>query len=615
MSATSGLRTTNLPGTAVVDELLGHRGGSTVAIPVTSFAAQMAQFLGPGFATRAELLADLNWPTGAQAFVRGDENPAFNGVYRKDGSTGTGSWTRIGDLPSGALEEVLAAKAQAIAAAESADASAAILATVARRVPIPVQYFAAGTLAYDLPYNPVATENVEIYVGNAVQWQGLDYTLREKPDEPGTWQVLFTETAAADFIDGLPIRGHMVRPLAMDPNAAVLAPENFGAANTGKGAADDTPALLAWRDAIDGKIGRLTDDRHYRTNQEIVFIQDGTVITGRGIIEQTVFGLSGMQLWGNDCVVIGARGLSLQPKTTLSTALSQRYRGDPARSRASFIYNVGQRNTLYNIYQDGFVNGVNNAGERVWRQNFTSTEATPNTFKLHDTDAREDDAYVNARIRIMGGPDGNYQRIVAYNQATNTITIAEAWTSAPNGAGLSYVIHMRPQAVEVIGLRLVNYDFGLLGTWLDGFKFDEIYAYDGDQSQGEAAPPHPIYVTGDAGNSTDPLNGLRSRNGTIGQVSATNGYGAAIKFRGVDDLTITSILHARGMRGIATIEHCTNVTAPGFNGTDLGAYSTGRPVGVTVTGGKSISLGPVNAHFAPEYLKDAASVSHNPTAL
>lgn len=51
------------------------------------------------FLTRAELFADLSQPAKSSAWVVQDPSVAYNGVYRKNGGAGTGSWTRVGDLP------------------------------------------------------------------------------------------------------------------------------------------------------------------------------------------------------------------------------------------------------------------------------------------------------------------------------------------------------------------------------------------------------------------------------------------------------------------------------------------------------------------------------------
>jgi hypothetical protein len=51
------------------------------------------------YLTRTELFADLSKPAKEGAWVIQDPTTAYNGIYRKNGSSGTGSWTRVGDLP------------------------------------------------------------------------------------------------------------------------------------------------------------------------------------------------------------------------------------------------------------------------------------------------------------------------------------------------------------------------------------------------------------------------------------------------------------------------------------------------------------------------------------
>ena len=51
------------------------------------------------YQTRAALQADLSAIENASAWVVGDPVSANNGIYRKTGASGTGSWSRIADLP------------------------------------------------------------------------------------------------------------------------------------------------------------------------------------------------------------------------------------------------------------------------------------------------------------------------------------------------------------------------------------------------------------------------------------------------------------------------------------------------------------------------------------
>lgn len=51
------------------------------------------------FTSLASLTASLNYDANRMAWVLGDATVANNGVYRKFGASGTGSWTRVSDLP------------------------------------------------------------------------------------------------------------------------------------------------------------------------------------------------------------------------------------------------------------------------------------------------------------------------------------------------------------------------------------------------------------------------------------------------------------------------------------------------------------------------------------
>lgn len=51
------------------------------------------------YATKALLDADLAHPANTSAWVIGDSTAANNGIYRKSSGSGSGSWTRVADLP------------------------------------------------------------------------------------------------------------------------------------------------------------------------------------------------------------------------------------------------------------------------------------------------------------------------------------------------------------------------------------------------------------------------------------------------------------------------------------------------------------------------------------
>ncbi len=96
--STNGVRTADIANASAVDNIIGNRAGSTVVIPMAGLVSQVMALIGPPFTTLAQLNADLDWSAGAIGAVYGDTVSINNGVYKKNGASGEGTWTRIGDL-------------------------------------------------------------------------------------------------------------------------------------------------------------------------------------------------------------------------------------------------------------------------------------------------------------------------------------------------------------------------------------------------------------------------------------------------------------------------------------------------------------------------------------
>ena len=108
---TEGIRTPNItPGTDL-GEFIGHEiVGATRSVRRFSRASVIGNIeaivnsfvVGGGviFKTLTQALAALNYPANQMAWIIQD-TPANNGVYQKLGSSGSGSWARVGDLPYG----------------------------------------------------------------------------------------------------------------------------------------------------------------------------------------------------------------------------------------------------------------------------------------------------------------------------------------------------------------------------------------------------------------------------------------------------------------------------------------------------------------------------------
>ncbi len=94
-----------------------------------SFLTATGANAGVVLTTRAALYAVLTYPARTMAWVIGDPVVAYNGIYQKIGNSGTGSWTRVGDLPYSFIlaSDVGAGTPSAIQATTSIPVSASAL--------------------------------------------------------------------------------------------------------------------------------------------------------------------------------------------------------------------------------------------------------------------------------------------------------------------------------------------------------------------------------------------------------------------------------------------------------------------------------------------------------
>lgn len=135
------------------------------------------------YETRAQLYADLNWPAGSIGRVFGDSNSAYIGVYKKSGSSGSGSWSKIGNLPVGdiaglqsqadELEDTKADKAafdallSDVEELEDTKADLSLVTTVGNRAVLPLASSAGTATAYTAT---LATAPSEIINGMVFSW-------------------------------------------------------------------------------------------------------------------------------------------------------------------------------------------------------------------------------------------------------------------------------------------------------------------------------------------------------------------------------------------------------------------------------------------------------------
>lgn len=140
----TGIRTDQLPWAPDATEFLVNGPNGTARVAANHAAALLGGLIGPALQTRAQLFADLAWPAGAMGSVWGDATSSHNGVYRKSGGVGSGSWSRVGDLPPSSI-------GSSQLAAETSAREAAVADLDRRATPIYASRTAAVTGAPSLP--------------------------------------------------------------------------------------------------------------------------------------------------------------------------------------------------------------------------------------------------------------------------------------------------------------------------------------------------------------------------------------------------------------------------------------------------------------------------------
>ena len=88
-----------------VDGVPGSGSNNPKKADTAAWATWLESMIGAGspglaYATLAGLNADLAHGAASTALVYSDSTPANNGIYVKAGASGSGSWSRIGDMPN-----------------------------------------------------------------------------------------------------------------------------------------------------------------------------------------------------------------------------------------------------------------------------------------------------------------------------------------------------------------------------------------------------------------------------------------------------------------------------------------------------------------------------------
>ena len=149
------------------------------------------------YATKAQLDADLAHAANSSAWVIADSTAANNGIYRKAGASGAGSWSRVADLPYGFIKatDVGAGTANAIVATSTIPPPAAsYLALILMNV------FEANTGAVTVAINGAAAKPLVTNSGNALASGYLTAGMLAAFVDDGTNYRLVTDVASASII-------------------------------------------------------------------------------------------------------------------------------------------------------------------------------------------------------------------------------------------------------------------------------------------------------------------------------------------------------------------------------------------------------------------------------
>ncbi|MBX4992889.1 hypothetical protein ABID08_002060 [Rhizobium binae] len=160
-----------------------------------SFISAIGANSGSVFTTRAALFADLAHAANSMAWVIGDTTVAYNGIYRKSGASGTGSWTRVADLPYSFITAVDAGAGtpNAIQATSTIPVSESAL--------IVMNIFEANTGSpVTVSFNGGSTLTVKSNSGNDISAGGLTANMRVLGVISGTEFRLVSDQVSAAIV-------------------------------------------------------------------------------------------------------------------------------------------------------------------------------------------------------------------------------------------------------------------------------------------------------------------------------------------------------------------------------------------------------------------------------
>jgi hypothetical protein len=311
----------------------------------------------------------------------------------------------------------------------------------------------------------------------------------------------------------------------------------------------------------------------FPASAELIIDVPNVELVGQGdktVIMPQTYGWMGVGLFAPYTAARRLKVVNPYPKTPLSTALANRYRGDVARCRASGIYVAASYCVVEDISTNGMINGVYAAGGDRY-QAVPQLVAT-RTVKLAASDAKSTDIFTGSKIRCFftSGATG-WINIIAYNVATNTVTVED--DIAITGSPTLYVVIGPNHTDNKVRRIYPNFvDFGVLSTGQNNFEIYDIETPNVIQTQETNARPHTVYVSGDNGE-------FGNANVRIGRIKCDfSPDGHVVKARNVKGLTIENVVCTRSRGGFA-VETCADVQIATVASRDMGPQPSRPEIG------------------------------------
>ncbi|WWT40006.1 hypothetical protein [Nostoc phage Nsp-JY10] len=265
------------------------------------------------FDTRASLFADLAYAANTLAWVVADGTAAYNGIYRKSGGSGTGSWVRVADLPYSfvKMSDTGAGTANAIQVASSIPTSDSVL-----RIS---NVFEANTGNVTISENGGAAKALLTNSGNQVPPGGLVAGMMiVYTDNGSNFRLLSDQTSAA---------------IQAAAEAAQAAAENARDSAAGYAAL----ALNNW--VVDLFVGDGTSDPLTLTANPGSLNNCIVIIEGLGVQPVGAFALVGNELtpsepWPNGVGIEVRYGTSIEVGTPSDGSVTENKIGSNAVTRA-----------------------------------------------------------------------------------------------------------------------------------------------------------------------------------------------------------------------------------------------------------------------------------------